>query len=224
MRLTKDQIAEIKSFINKKGIKYIDVQMEILDHVASSVEDKMADHLTFDQALRETHTSFGVFGFSSVEDGISSALRKKYSGVFWSQFISFFGIKYIALVLLAGALFYKIQILIGDYHHSMMIIVPIFLCVVGFAVLFRINFKKYKEFLVYRISVSYLGFLGSFLLFLNVIINSGSNATFLGLNLTCLLASIILVLFTAYIITAYKTILKGIEESESLIQKYKTLP
>lgn len=41
MNLSKEQLHQIKALIAQRGFKDVDVQMEILDHVASSVEDKM---------------------------------------------------------------------------------------------------------------------------------------------------------------------------------------
>ena len=52
MNLTKEQLYTIKDFIGKKVITYLDVEMEILDHVASVVEEKMTanGNLIFDDA------------------------------------------------------------------------------------------------------------------------------------------------------------------------------
>lgn len=225
MILNEKQLAEIKFFISKKGVRYLDVQMEIIDHVASCVEEKMNENsdLSFETALKETHASFGIFGFGGVEDGITNGLSKKYNRIFWRQFLALFGVKYVGVFLLLGFLLYKIQIFVNDYNNLMSIVIPSLISIVGLVIVFRLNFKKYKNFLVYRISASYLAFLGSFLLCLNLIVSKSSNATFLGVNGTYLLASIVVVLFVAYIITAFKTILKGIKESEMLIDKYKLL-
>ena len=106
MQLTKAQLTEIKNFISKKGVKYIDVQMEIIDHTASAVEERLnADpSLSFERALQQTHASFGIFGFGAMEDAIINGMGKKYNRIFWREFLSFFGTKYIFLVLLSGFL------------------------------------------------------------------------------------------------------------------------
>ena len=77
-KLDKTQIDYIKSYILKKGVRYVDVQMEILDHVASAVEERMSvnETLTLDEALKEVHQSFGIFGFSSLEDAIVNGMNK----------------------------------------------------------------------------------------------------------------------------------------------------
>jgi hypothetical protein len=45
MSLTVEQITAIKAFINKRGFTTIEVEMEILDHVASAVEAKLEETL-----------------------------------------------------------------------------------------------------------------------------------------------------------------------------------
>ncbi len=69
-QLNKEQIAEIKKFIHSRGFNTIEVEMEILDHVASAVTEKLeADpEKTLDKAIKEVHASFEVFGFSTIED------------------------------------------------------------------------------------------------------------------------------------------------------------
>lgn len=70
MSLSTEQIAEIKKFINSRGFTYIEVEMEILDHVASAIEDKLTLNpgLSLQKAIHEVHASFGIFGFSTIED------------------------------------------------------------------------------------------------------------------------------------------------------------
>lgn len=80
MKLTQDQIAEIKQFINSRGFTHIEVEMEILDHVASAVETKLEQNpkKSITQAIQEVHASFGVFGFSKVEDAFRLSFSKKF--------------------------------------------------------------------------------------------------------------------------------------------------
>lgn len=70
MSLSTEQIAEIRAFIHSRGFKHIEVEMEILDHVASAVETKLETDLkkSVMQAIQEVHTGFGVFGFATVEE------------------------------------------------------------------------------------------------------------------------------------------------------------
>jgi len=52
MKLTKEQIQIIKEYINSKKINYVDIQIEILDHISSDVELIMSDtHIHFKSAF-----------------------------------------------------------------------------------------------------------------------------------------------------------------------------
>lgn len=68
--LTSNQIQTIFDFTEKKYIKYYDVQLELVDHIADKIETLQADdpNLSFDRALHEVYKSFGVFGFTKVQE------------------------------------------------------------------------------------------------------------------------------------------------------------
>ncbi|MCX2453722.1 hypothetical protein OQX61_20800 [Pedobacter sp. PLR] len=41
MEISQEQLSEIKQFVQCKGFVYLDVQLEIIDHLASATEEKM---------------------------------------------------------------------------------------------------------------------------------------------------------------------------------------
>jgi len=62
MKLTKDQIQYIDNYLIKNEVKYWDVRLELLDHIALSVEDHMnINGMTFDKALLVTKLKYMVF-------------------------------------------------------------------------------------------------------------------------------------------------------------------
>jgi len=223
MSLSEDQLTAIKNFISRKGIKYIDVQMEIIDHVASSIEEKMtADpSLSFETALKQTHSSFGIFGFSGMEDAIVNGLGKKYRIIFWKQFGSFFGPKYILLVLLAGFLTYKLEVLMGDYQYVVTSFLLVTISIVAIIAVLGLKYKAYNKLLVYRTSVSYVMFIGLFLQIFNLLVNKTSEGAIFGVNRNFLFGAIVLVVFVLYVISAVKIALVGIKESKLLLEKYQ---
>jgi len=87
MKLTSNQIAQIKSWISKRGFTHTDVQYEIIDHVASAIEDKMEEkpELSLEEAFSEVHKSFGVFGFQTFEESIANRLNKELLYSYWSS-------------------------------------------------------------------------------------------------------------------------------------------
>ena len=68
--LSSEQIKSIFAFTSKKYVKFYDVQLELVDHVASKIEDLMAQEsaLTFELALQQVYRSYGVFGFTKVAE------------------------------------------------------------------------------------------------------------------------------------------------------------
>lgn len=105
MPLTQDQILEIKKFIHSRGFNTIEVEMEILDHVACAVEEKLREQpgLATHQAIESVHRSFGVLGFSVFEDelqkNLSAKLRKTFIEKIKRQLFSVNILKVLALAL-----------------------------------------------------------------------------------------------------------------------------
>lgn len=87
MALTKDQLKEIKEFIHYRGFTTIEVEMEILDHVACAVENKLnkQPRLTVSKAIEAVHASFGVLGFSVFQDDLQKSISRKIKTVFLKQ-------------------------------------------------------------------------------------------------------------------------------------------
>lgn len=225
MNLNKEQLNEIKTFISKNGIKYLDVQMEILDHVASGIEERMAANmkLTFEEALKQTHASFGIFGFGRVEDSIVNAMNKKYNRIFWKTFSSFFNYKYVLLVLLFGFLIYEAQILVNDYFQFLAYFLCFNLLIIVLSHIVWLRNTHYKNLLVYRNSFSYFSFFSSGFLIYNYLIDNIRYFEIISVQQILILSSIILVLFMVYILTAIKMALLGFKESKLLMDKYQIL-
>lgn len=85
MKLSAEQIAQIKSWISKRGFTHTDLQYEIIDHVASAIEEKMEEkpELNLEKAFGEVHSSFGVFGFQSFEESIAKKLNTELFHYYW---------------------------------------------------------------------------------------------------------------------------------------------
>lgn len=92
MKLTDEQIATLFAFIEKKNVDYYDVQIELVDHLATGIEEKLHDNpnLTFDNALKEVYQGFGIFGFSEFLQEktlfVAQKIRKLYNQAIFSFF------------------------------------------------------------------------------------------------------------------------------------------
>ncbi|MBA2499179.1 MAG: hypothetical protein H0V30_05585 [Chitinophagaceae bacterium] len=79
MQLTQDQIQELFVFTEKKFVRYYDLQVELVDHLAERIEEKLSSDasLNFDAALQMIYKDFGIFGFSKIVHEKSEQLRKQ---------------------------------------------------------------------------------------------------------------------------------------------------
>ncbi len=53
MELTKAQITEVEEYLKAKGVKYWDIRIEMLDHIATNIEQQMELGNSFEEAKRE---------------------------------------------------------------------------------------------------------------------------------------------------------------------------
>ncbi|WP_316825005.1 hypothetical protein [Pedobacter miscanthi] len=225
MNLTKEQLEQIRGFIQQKGFNYIDVQMEILDHVASSVEEKMeADqHLKFEDAVVETHQSFGIMGFNTIADGITNSIKAKYSRLFWQNFISAFGYKYVLLLCFLIFSIYKIQEILTATNYYLFLVLGM-LIVYGTMIFSTIQVSRYKKYVSFKSGISFLSLLGSVLLFANLAVEgTPSNFTIFSIHVQSLIVLFSIVLFVLFFYAAIKTAKTSIRETKLLKEKYKLL-
>ncbi len=117
MQLSSDQISQIKAFIHSRGFNYIEVETEILDHVASAVEEKLEKNpeISLEKAIHSVHQSFGVMGFSIFEDELQVSLSKRIRSMFkkllWLQIST---TKVFRVLVVSSVLFFLSNILLDS--------------------------------------------------------------------------------------------------------------
>lgn len=74
------ELEYIFNFCKKKDIEFVDLRMELVDHLASRVEGiwKEKPELSFRDAFHKVYKSFGIFGLSTLVDEHSKIVTKKY--------------------------------------------------------------------------------------------------------------------------------------------------
>lgn len=81
--LSPDKIDKLFRFCIQHGIKYYDVQVELVDHLASAIETEMSNNpnITFEDCLQKEYKRFGLTGFSYLlserKKEIEKSIRKK---------------------------------------------------------------------------------------------------------------------------------------------------
>ena len=93
MMLTEEQIQSLFTFCEKHFVKYYDVQVELVDHLANAIEIEMrADPLlTFEKAVEKIYRSFGYGGFQPLVNEKEKMAEKQIKILFWKLFKSHFG-------------------------------------------------------------------------------------------------------------------------------------
>jgi hypothetical protein len=157
MKLSTEQIHNIKNKISKKGFKYLDVQAEILDHIASSIEAKMIDDpaLSLDEAYDLTYSDLGIFAFSDFEDSVKKKLRIELYYSFLKSLKILFTSLWIVFPLFLFVFILALKNLLPINFEELCAIITVgSIAILGFAwlVFYRKN-NFLKDYLSFRISL-----------------------------------------------------------------------
>ncbi|MBX2906528.1 MAG: hypothetical protein KF744_10850 [Taibaiella sp.] len=82
--LNREQLQEVVAYIERRGFKDPLVLVEILDHFACKVEEKMEARpgMALGAAIVAAHSDFGPMGFYPLRKAFEEAAAKKYSAIF----------------------------------------------------------------------------------------------------------------------------------------------
>lgn len=90
--LTTEQINHLYRYLADKGIEYFDVQVELVDHIASKIEEQLdlypekPTHEVFEQTLKK----FNERGFEQVVKEKEKQVARQYRRYGWESFKDFF--------------------------------------------------------------------------------------------------------------------------------------
>ena len=101
-QLTKNQIQELFAFTKSHRIRYYDLQSEVVDHLASAIENKWEENpeVPFQKALDEIYAGFGIYGFGKLEQEKRDAIQRKIGWKLWAFIKSYLTPPKILLTLL----------------------------------------------------------------------------------------------------------------------------
>ncbi len=91
MELTKAQVTEIEEHLKSNGIKYWDIRIEMLDHIATDIEQQMELGSSFEEAKMEALQKLG--GNGSLKDVVFQRLQfinKKVRSQYFRRFANLF--------------------------------------------------------------------------------------------------------------------------------------
>lgn len=124
MNLTENQIEKLFIFTQKHFVEHYDVQTELVDHLANSIESTLESNpnMTFEEALKTEFKKFGIMGFSEIVEQKTNALDKRYRKMVWKQILDFFKLP---KIILTAFLIYLLYFLIQNVENRTIVIMPI---------------------------------------------------------------------------------------------------
>lgn len=143
--LTAEQIDELFIFCRKHYVKQYDLQIELVDHMASSVEEQWETNpgLSFQEALNHTFGKFGIFGFSKIKDQKEKELRRKYNRLLFQYLLDFYHWPKFLLTLTLSILLFTLFRLTNNVQLvTVSLSLVVCISVIGYHVFY---FEKYFE-------------------------------------------------------------------------------
>lgn len=145
MKLSTEQIDRLYQFTRQHYVEYYDLQTELVDHLANAIEAEWQENpkLTFEVILQKEFKKFGVFGFMDVVEKRQAALNRKYNGIIWNHFKTFFTIpKVILTTTLVGITYFFLNISLYKADVVLIAFVIIILSFYFFIIYFANKNKK----------------------------------------------------------------------------------
>ena len=90
--ITTEETEELFAFCRKHYVAHYDLQVELVDHLASSIEQQWDEtpEIPFSTALLNTFKKFGISGFSKIKTQKQKELARKYNLIIWRYLLEFF--------------------------------------------------------------------------------------------------------------------------------------
>jgi hypothetical protein len=91
-KISEEQLQELFDFMRRKRVRYYDLQVELVDHFASAIEDlwRKDPNLPFESAIQKVYGHFPITGFWSVIDQQTQAIQKEAWRWVFRTWISYF--------------------------------------------------------------------------------------------------------------------------------------
>lgn len=153
--ITDAQYDSLFAFCRKHYVQYYDVQVELVDHLASAIEARMLENpkLSFEQALDSVYAGFGIKGFADIVATRMQMVGEKCKKQKWQLFFSYFTVPKIAMTvcIYAGLLLIG-KFLTQDYYRGLFLLligVVLFIFEIIHSIQASKLFKRQKKEMIY---------------------------------------------------------------------------
>ena len=150
MELSKEQLQQVENYLDKKDITYIDLRMEVLDHIVSDIETKMeTKKLDFETVFYNVTDKWSIHlkQTSSFYFGIAYTLPKIVLGKAKKNFKKWFFLYFLA-VFVPSILMNKIDVIFYDgikYELNILFKILTVLTFIALTILFILKFREKQK-------------------------------------------------------------------------------
>lgn len=126
-QLNETQISALFDFTRSKYVRYIDVQHELVDHLATDIETEMDNNpsLTFEKALQKVYAKFPISGFSNYVAQSEKAMNSMWLKMILSQFTKLYCIPLVIALATLAIIQYQLIILTGTPMFYILIVLAV---------------------------------------------------------------------------------------------------
>jgi hypothetical protein len=163
-KLTQDEIDNLHEYCYFRGIFHYDVQVEIVDHLASAIENlwETNPEMPFEEAVYKLGEQFGGdLGFAIIKKEKEKALRKKYRRLLWQYVGDFYKFPKIIITLM---IILSLSTALHFTENDQWIFILSFVLFIGLSLFYNSYYKrKYLQFKIkegYTFLLSEISFKG----------------------------------------------------------------
>lgn len=156
--MTPEKVTAIRRYLRTNGVKYYDVQAELIDHFATAVEkaERENPNIPFKHALIQAHRAFGGReGFRKYIDAAKKSVRKKTYKMILRLLVQFL---YWPYILFSAAVAFIWHLVLQNWHSDVNLLYLVTMLIGGVFVAFFNYFKlKHTNLFLPRQANYYLG-------------------------------------------------------------------
>lgn len=136
--VTKEETKKIFEFCREQNVLHYDLQVELVDHMASSIEEQWetSPELSFEFALTQAFKKFGKNGFQDIYKTKKKELANKYTKLHLQFFYRFFHWPQVLLTFALTFLLYEVIILTQNFRATYFIYFAIAISAIAYFYLY----------------------------------------------------------------------------------------
>ena len=152
-KLSKEELEFIDNYLKNSGVEYIDVRIEMLDHVASAVEAKMeAEHIDFYEAFKS-------YMIANKKELLTSSTKYSWSidkTLLLMIFRNLFDLKVLLTFTILAGVLYFVNVFSLMKLYGALILSPLFYLLVPSLIYRKFKYSFFQRFAVYGMITNYV--------------------------------------------------------------------